>query len=108
RHGLIHTLATDPAGQPQQGRTQHRCEIRHRLTDRCSHASLAYLTKRGTASVITRVVPRMVTAADARTLGCMPELVRPPAVRMNARRTALVGTALWFVTFVVLLCFWGW
>lgn len=38
----------------------------------------------------------------------MPELVRPPAVRMNARRIALVGTALWFVAFVVLLCFWGW
>jgi MFS family permease len=35
-------------------------------------------------------------------------LVTPPAVRINARRIVLAGTALWFVAFVVLLPFYGW
>lgn len=34
-------------------------------------------------------------------------LVQPPAVRMNTRRIVAVGTALWFVGFVVLLPFYG-
>jgi hypothetical protein len=41
----------------------------------------------------------------------MPEqrrLVQPPPVQMNARRLVAVGTALWFVAFVVLLPFYGW
>lgn len=36
------------------------------------------------------------------------ELVTPPAVRINARRIVLLGTAAWFVAFVVLLPFYGW
>lgn len=32
-------------------------------------------------------------------------LVQPPPVRMNAGRIVAVGTALWFVAFVVLLFF---
>ncbi|SHH25662.1 Protein of unknown function [Jatrophihabitans endophyticus] len=35
-------------------------------------------------------------------------LVVPPPVQMNARRIVAVGTALWFVAFVVLVPFWGW
>lgn len=38
----------------------------------------------------------------------MPELVTPPAVRINARRIVTAGTALWFVAFVVLLPFYDW
>lgn len=34
--------------------------------------------------------------------------MRPPAVRMNARRIAVVGTVLWFVAFVAALCAWSW
>ena len=32
----------------------------------------------------------------------------PPAVQVNARRIVAVGTALWFVVFVVQLPFYGW
>lgn len=35
-------------------------------------------------------------------------LVRPPAVEVNSRRVVLIGTAIWFVAFVVLLPFYGW
>lgn len=35
-------------------------------------------------------------------------LVQPPPVQMNARRIVVLGTALWFVAFVVLLPFYGW
>jgi hypothetical protein len=35
-------------------------------------------------------------------------LVSPPAVQMNAGRIVIVGTALWFVAFVVLLFWFGW
>ena len=38
----------------------------------------------------------------------MPELVTPPAVRINARPIVMAGTALWFVAFVVLLPFYDW
>lgn len=38
----------------------------------------------------------------------MPQLVTPPPAAINARRIVLVGTALWFVAFVVLLPFYGW
>ncbi len=38
----------------------------------------------------------------------MPELVTPPAAQINARRIVMIGTALWFVAFVVLLPFWTW
>jgi MFS family permease len=38
----------------------------------------------------------------------VPELVTPPAVQVNARRIVAVGTALWFVAFVVQLPFYGW
>ena len=38
----------------------------------------------------------------------MDELARPPAVQINARRIVVIGTALWFVAFVVLLPFYGW
>jgi MFS family permease len=38
----------------------------------------------------------------------VPALVTPPPVQMNARRLVAIGTALWFVAFVVLLPFWGW
>lgn len=36
------------------------------------------------------------------------ELVQPPAVQINTRRIVAVGTALFFVAFVVLLPFYGW
>jgi hypothetical protein len=36
------------------------------------------------------------------------QLVQPPAVQLNARRAALVGTLAWFVAFVALLPFYGW
>jgi uncharacterized membrane protein YfcA len=36
------------------------------------------------------------------------ELVQPPAVQMNTRRIVAVGTALFFIAFVVLLPFYGW
>jgi uncharacterized membrane protein YfcA len=36
------------------------------------------------------------------------ELVQPPAVQMDTRRIVVVGTALFFVAFVVLLPFYGW
>jgi hypothetical protein len=35
-------------------------------------------------------------------------LVQPPAVRINAWRIVVVGTALWFVAFVALLPAYGW
>jgi hypothetical protein len=35
-------------------------------------------------------------------------LVQPPAVRINARRIVMIGTAIWFVGFVALLPFYGW
>jgi hypothetical protein len=35
-------------------------------------------------------------------------LARPPAVQIDARRVVLVGTAAWFLAFVVLLPFWSW
>jgi hypothetical protein len=35
------------------------------------------------------------------------DLVQPPAVQINARRVVAVGTALWFVAFVVLLPFYS-
>jgi MFS family permease len=35
-------------------------------------------------------------------------LVQPPPVQMNARRIVVLGTALWFAAFVVLLPFYGW
>jgi hypothetical protein len=35
-------------------------------------------------------------------------LVRPPAVRIDARKIVLAGTAAWFLGFVVLLPFWTW
>lgn len=38
----------------------------------------------------------------------MPELVRPPAAQIDARRVVAVATALWFAAFVVLLPFWSW
>lgn len=38
----------------------------------------------------------------------MDERTRPAAVQTDARRVVLVGTALFFVAFVVLLPFWGW
>ena len=38
----------------------------------------------------------------------MPELVTPPAVRVNARRIVVFGTVLWFAAFVALLPFYGW
>ena len=38
----------------------------------------------------------------------MPDLARPPAVAVNARRIVVAGTALWFVAFVALLPFYGW
>jgi len=34
-------------------------------------------------------------------------LVQPPPAQMNARRIVAVGTAAWFVAFVVLLFFWS-
>jgi len=34
-------------------------------------------------------------------------LVQPPAVQINARRIVAIGTALWFVGFVVLLPFYS-
>jgi MFS family permease len=36
------------------------------------------------------------------------ELVQPPAVQMNTRRIVIVGTAMFFVAFIVLLPFYGW
>lgn len=36
------------------------------------------------------------------------ELVQPPAVQMNTGRIVAVGTALFFLTFVALLPFYGW
>jgi len=36
------------------------------------------------------------------------ELAQPPALQINARRITAVGTALFFVGFLVLLPFWGW
>jgi hypothetical protein len=38
----------------------------------------------------------------------MPDLVVPPPVQINARRIVAVGTALWFVAFVILLPFYAW
>jgi hypothetical protein len=35
-------------------------------------------------------------------------LARPPAVRIDARKVVLAGTALWLLGFVVLLPFWSW
>jgi hypothetical protein len=35
-------------------------------------------------------------------------LEQPPPVQMNSRRIVVIGTALWFVAFVVLLPFYGW
>jgi drug/metabolite transporter (DMT)-like permease len=36
------------------------------------------------------------------------ELVQPPAVQINAGRITAVGTALFFLGFLVLLPFYGW
>jgi hypothetical protein len=36
------------------------------------------------------------------------ELVQPPAVEINARRIVAIGTALFFLGFLVLLAFYGW
>ncbi|MDT4960134.1 MAG: hypothetical protein QOG07_2494 [Pseudonocardiales bacterium] len=36
------------------------------------------------------------------------ELVQPPAVQINARRIVAIGTALFFLGFLVLLPFYGW
>jgi hypothetical protein len=36
------------------------------------------------------------------------QLVQPPAVEINVRRIVAVGTAIWFVAFVVLLPFYDW
>jgi drug/metabolite transporter (DMT)-like permease len=36
------------------------------------------------------------------------ELVQPPAVEINARRIVAIGTALFFLGFLVLLPFYGW
>jgi hypothetical protein len=33
-----------------------------------------------------------------------PRLVRPPAVQLNSRSIVLLGTVLWFVAFVALVC----
>jgi uncharacterized protein DUF2530 len=38
----------------------------------------------------------------------VPELVTPPPVPINARRIVAIGTALWFIAFVVLVPFYGW
>jgi hypothetical protein len=38
----------------------------------------------------------------------VPELVTPPAVRINARRIVAAGTVLWFAAFVALSPFYGW
>lgn len=38
----------------------------------------------------------------------MPELVTPPAARINARRIVIIGTVVWFAAFVALLPFYGW
>jgi hypothetical protein len=46
--------------------------------------------------------------AHRATIRDVPELVRPPAVRMNARRIVVAGTLLWFAPFVALLPFYGW
>lgn len=35
-------------------------------------------------------------------------LVQPPPVQIDTGRIVLIGTALWFVAFVVLLPFYGW
>jgi hypothetical protein len=37
-----------------------------------------------------------------------PKLVTPPPVQVNARRIVAVGTALFFLGFVVLLFFYDW
>lgn len=36
------------------------------------------------------------------------QLVQPPAVQINARRIVMIGTAIYFVAFLVLLPFYGW
>ncbi|MCW2645710.1 MAG: hypothetical protein QOG22_2342 [Pseudonocardiales bacterium] len=36
------------------------------------------------------------------------DLVQPPAVQINARRIVAIGTALFFLGFLVLLPFYGW
>ncbi len=46
--------------------------------------------------------------AEATSLSGVKGLVQPPPVQMNARRIVVLGTALWFVAFVVLLPFYGW
>lgn len=48
----------------------------------------------------------MSSGAKSRGLG--PELITPPAARINARLIVVIGTALWFVAFVVLLPCYGW
>jgi len=35
-------------------------------------------------------------------------LIQTPPVQMNTRRIVVVGTAIWFVAFVVLLICWHW
>ncbi|MCW2495933.1 DUF2530 domain-containing protein [Jatrophihabitans sp.] len=37
-----------------------------------------------------------------------PELRQPPAVQMDSRRVAAIGTAVFFVAFLALLPFYGW
>ena len=46
--------------------------------------------------------------AETTSAGGATGLVQPPPVQMNARRIVVLGTALWFVAFVVLLPFYGW
>lgn len=36
------------------------------------------------------------------------QLLQPPAVQLDVRRIALVGTVAWFVAFVALLPFYDW
>ena len=38
----------------------------------------------------------------------MPDLVTPPPFQVNTRRLITIGTALWFVAFLVLLPFYSW
>jgi hypothetical protein len=42
------------------------------------------------------------------TIRDVPDLVVPPPVQINARRSVIAGTLLWFVAFVVLLPLYGW
>ena len=50
----------------------------------------------------------MLGTATLRGVASRRRLVQSPPVQMNARRIVAVGTALWFVAFVVLLPFYDW